>query len=386
MTNAPGKPNGIWTISNVITIIRILLVPLFLAVLVCPWPEWFGMAGVNGFWKRIAAAVVFLVISGTDWLDGYLARRLGQITDFGKFMDPLADKILVATALVALVELGALPTWVVMIILAREFIVSGVRMMAASKGVVIAASMLGKCKTVSQMAAIVLFTVKESHAADSIDVALADPLWVFSWIVMIVALVLTIASMVDYLSKARDVIGLGGQGSGDARASETCAPGEAEVNELACALVKAASQKGLTVCTAESLTGGSIGSAITSVAGSSVMFTGGVVSYANEVKRDVLGVGDDVLSSVGAVSEQCAVQMAIGARRVAEADIAVSVTGIAGPGGAVPGKPVGTVWMGSATDEGAQATLLQLSGDRESIRVQTVAAALGELLRLVELR
>ncbi|MBR3181724.1 MAG: CDP-diacylglycerol--glycerol-3-phosphate 3-phosphatidyltransferase [Eggerthellaceae bacterium] len=380
MSESSPKSNAtIWTPSNVITIIRILLVPVFVAALLAPWPEWFGsnVAELND-WKSIIAAIIFIAISCTDWLDGYLARSRNEVTDFGKFMDPLADKILVAAALISLVELGSLPTWVVLVILAREFIISGVRMMAASKGVVIAASMLGKFKTVFQMIAIVLFTIKDSHMIGDFSEALSDTLWVVSWIVMIIALILTIASMLDYLVKARDVIGLGDP-QGNAQSTEAV-----DIQSLSQRVVDTARDKGVTLATAESLTGGGIGSAITAIPGSSDVFLGGITSYANEAKRDVLGVQADTLDNFGAVSEQCALQMAEGARAQLNADIAVSVTGIAGPGGAVPGKPVGTVWMGVATPSDCTATLFTFEGDREDVRKQTVSSALEGLIAAIE--
>ena len=380
MSESSPKSNAtIWTPSNVITIIRILLVPVFVAALLAPWPEWFGsnVAELND-WKSVIAAIIFIAISCTDWLDGYLARSRNEVTDFGKFMDPLADKILVAAALISLVELGSLPTWVVLVILAREFIISGVRMMAASKGVVIAASMLGKFKTVFQMIAIVLFTIKDSHMIGDFSEALSDTLWVVSWIVMIIALILTIASMLDYLVKARDVIGLGDP-QGNAQSTEAV-----DIQSLSQRVVDTARDKGVTLATAESLTGGGIGSAITAIPGSSDVFLGGITSYANEAKRDVLGVKADTLENFGAVSEQCALQMAEGARAQLNADIAVSVTGIAGPGGAVPGKPVGTVWMGVATPSDCTATLFTFEGDREDVRKQTVSSALEGLIAAIE--
>ena len=130
------------------------------------------------------------------------AKR-NQVTDFGKFMDPLADKILVTAALLVLIELGALPSWVVLLIVAREFIVSGVRMVAASKGEVIAASWYGKFKTVFQMIAIVLFVVKESPVLHDASESVYLAVYALSWFVMLIALVLTVVSMVDYVSKAR---------------------------------------------------------------------------------------------------------------------------------------------------------------------------------------
>ena len=135
------RMDQIKTPANIVTLTRICLVPVFVVALLSPWPSWLGIDDlVTHDVKSVIAAVVFIVISCSDWIDGYLARKRNEVTDFGKFVDPLADKILVAAALLALVELQVLPSWPVLIILAREFIVSGVRMLAASKGIIIAAS------------------------------------------------------------------------------------------------------------------------------------------------------------------------------------------------------------------------------------------------------
>ena len=202
-----GTVDKILTPANVVTMIRICLVPVFVVALISPWPDAMGLAFLNP-WKAWIAAIIFVVISCTDWLDGYLARSRGEVTDFGKFMDPLADKVLVVAALLVLIELGALPSWPVLIIVAREFIVSGVRMVAASKGEVIAASWYGKFKTVFQMIAIVLFVVKESPAITGmLSHGLNVALYILSWLVMAAALVLTIISMADYIWKARHLIG-----------------------------------------------------------------------------------------------------------------------------------------------------------------------------------
>lgn len=382
-TNEAKRPE-IATPSNAITITRILLVPVFVAALLAPWPEWFGFGlGFSNDWKSIIAASIFVVISGTDWLDGYLARSRNEITDFGKFMDPLADKILVAAALICLVELGDLPTWVVLIILAREFIVSGVRMMAASKGVVIAASMVGKFKTVFQMIAIVLFALKRSYMVGTLGEAFSDFMWDISWIVMLIALALTIASMVDYLVKSREVIGLGSS-SLSMVAIEEAEANDIELTELissrAHEAVALGKKSGKTLATAESLTGGLIGSALTSVPGSSAVYRGGVVSYVNDIKMQALGVSSEDLERSGAVSEPVALAMAQGARERMGADMAVSVTGLAGPDGDEYGNPVGTVWIGFSTSERTVARCEHFEGDRSSIRMKTVAAALAELI------
>ena len=377
---ADAGKQGIWTPSNIITIIRVLLVPVFVAVLLAPWPQWFGLDLIlHESVKRWVAAIIFVLISGTDWLDGYLARSRDEVTDFGKFMDPLADKILVAAALISLVELDALPTWVVLIILAREFIVSGIRMMAASKGVVIAASMLGKFKTVLQMAAIVLFVVKDSYAHDPLQAAIHDPLWIISWAVMAVALVLTVASLVDYLMKARPLFGLGNPlAAGEDL--ELPLVDEALLSSLADSVVTRARETGATVATAESLTGGMIGEALTRIPGSSSVFKGGILSYANSAKEHLLGVPGQVLAAEGAVSRLCALAMADGARRALDAQVAVAVTGIAGPGGAEPGKPVGTVWVAIATVEDSRAVQFRFEGNRSEVRLQTAAKALEMVL------
>jgi len=159
---------------------------------------------------------------------------------------------------------------------------------------------------------------------------------------------------------------------------------EYDLSSLAAKLVTALSAKGLTCATAESCTGGGVGSAITSVAGSSAVFLGGVISYSNEVKADVLGVSRDSLASVGAVSSEVAAQMATGARRVIGSDLAVSLTGIAGPSGGSAEKPVGLVWFGLATSKGVTTQSRIFPGDRAAIRSAAIAHALGLLLSAVE--
>lgn len=136
----------------------------------------------------------------------------------------------------------------------------------------------------------------------------------------------------------------------------------------------------LTCATAESCTGGGIGALITSVAGSSSVYLGGVVSYANEVKRDVLGVSENILNTVGAVSRETAEAMVLGVRKLMNVDYAVSVTGIAGPGGATADKPVGLVWFGVASENGIYSEKMIFSGNRESVRSQTAEHALGLLM------
>ena len=380
-TIQPTAPDKLWTPANIVTLIRICLVPVFVLAILSPWPEWVGLPGITMEAKCVIAAGIFILISCTDWIDGYLARSRGEVTDFGKFMDPLADKILVTAALIALVELAVLPGWPVLIILAREFIVSGIRMVAASKGTVIAASWYGKAKTVFQIIAIVLFLLKDSLTFTTAAGAFTNPMFVLSWTVMVIALVLTVMSMLDYLVKARHLL----KGSAGAKTAKAAAPSAAPteiaalqkaIDEQARIVVEKATAAGATVATAESLTGGLIAAMLTSVPGSSASVRGGIVSYVNEVKAEVLGVSEDELARQGAVDELVALQMARGALRELGSDVSVAVTGIAGPTGAEPGKPVGTVWIGCATAKKTHAACHHFEGGREAVRLQTVLIAL----------
>lgn len=149
-------------------------------------------------------------------------------------------------------------------------------------------------------------------------------------------------------------------------------------------LVRALTEKEMTCATAESCTGGGVGNAITAVAGSSAVFWGGVISYDNSVKHAVLGVPDEVLATKGAVSAECAAAMAEGARRLLKTDLAVSITGIAGPGGGSAEKPVGLVWFGLAAAEGVATESRIFPGDRAAVRAAAVEHALRLLLAAAE--
>lgn len=375
-TTRPIDPSTFWTISNVITLIRICLVPVFVVALLSPWPDWMGVKDVISHdAKSIIAAMVFILISCTDWLDGYLARSRNEVTNFGKFIDPLADKILVVAALLALIELQVLPSWPVLIIITREFIVSGLRMLAATKGEVIAASWYGKAKTVAQILAIILFLVKDIFKHEFFGSSSYEVIYVISWIVMAAAIVLTIVSMIDYIYKAWPII----------RAKETSSSVRCDIDmsDLAKLVIKEAGERGLSIASAESLTGGMICACLTEVPGASSVVKGCVASYTNEIKNRVLGVGEALLANEGAVSSRCAEQMARGVSRLFEVDIAVSVTGIAGPGGAEPGKPVGTVFMAVVFKEDAHVYEFHFKGSRDEVREQTCRCALRKIAELV---
>lgn len=145
-------------------------------------------------------------------------------------------------------------------------------------------------------------------------------------------------------------------------------------------LVRILTEKKMTCATAESCTGGGVGYAITAVPGSSAVFWGGVISYDNSVKNGVLGVSEEVLATKGAVSSECAAAMAEGAKRLLKTDLAVSLTGIAGPDGGSADKPVGLVWFGVASPSGVLTDRKVFSGDREAVRAAAIEHALNLLL------
>lgn len=184
---------AIWrkmNLANKITMVRFLLVPLFV-VLVSLFHGWFA---------DLLAGLVFIVAACTDFVDGHIARSRGLITTFGKFMDPLVDKILVTAALVALVALARIPAWVVILILAREFAITGLRTVAVSEGVVIAASPLGKLKTTCQMVAIALLLLY------TLPILPNTAVFVLGQILMYAALVLTLVSGWDYLKGCQKLL------------------------------------------------------------------------------------------------------------------------------------------------------------------------------------
>ena len=183
-------------LANKITISRILATPIFLFFLV---PGWFGQfLGLNQ-WGRYAAAVIFILASLTDMIDGNIARKHNIVTELGKFLDPVADKLLVTSALIAFIKTDNLSVWAVFIIIAREFIVTGFRIIAAGRGVVIAADKWGKVKTVVQIIAIVAILIRNFPISLITDFPLG-------MVLMYIAVVLTVISGVNYLAKNAKVL------------------------------------------------------------------------------------------------------------------------------------------------------------------------------------
>jgi CDP-diacylglycerol--glycerol-3-phosphate 3-phosphatidyltransferase len=169
------------TTANKLTILRILMIPVFM---------YFVYKGSDS--ARVIAMIIFIVASFTDTLDGYIARKYNQVTNFGKIFDPIADKVLVLAALIPLAELGLIPGWAVIILLAREFIVGGFRnVVAAVGGKVIAASIIGKLKTISQIVLICVLLVR--------DIWFASISFPFEYIFIVLAILLSLWSMADYI-------------------------------------------------------------------------------------------------------------------------------------------------------------------------------------------
>lgn len=187
------KNNSIWTPANIVTMIRVALVPIWLLAAELSVPQQ-GAVSISA----LLVALLYLIISLTDKVDGYLARSRNEVTAFGKFLDPIADKLAVIVALCYLLEVGDVSAWVLLVIVAREFLVSGLRMVVATDGIVVAASNLGKAKTLFTMAAIcgMLFT-----RAFPMPLFGVIPLDAISFWLLVISVVLTAWSGIDYTIK-----------------------------------------------------------------------------------------------------------------------------------------------------------------------------------------
>jgi len=173
-------------LANKITMFRLILIPIFLILMFSNLP-----------YKDFFSALVFTLASLTDKADGYVARKYNQITNFGKFMDPLVDKIMVSSAMVALVQMARLESWIVIVILAREFLITGLRTVAADKGIVIPASNYGKYKTTFQMIAVIALMLN-NYPFNLIN-------FPFSSIMVYISLILTLYSGIDYIVKSKEL-------------------------------------------------------------------------------------------------------------------------------------------------------------------------------------
>jgi CDP-diacylglycerol--glycerol-3-phosphate 3-phosphatidyltransferase len=178
-------------LPNKLTVLRVCMIPFFV---------FFMLTNAAGHMSFYIACMIFVVASFTDFLDGYLARRDNLVTNFGKFMDPLADKLLVCSALICLTAIGRLEAWVVIVIISREFIISGFRLVASDNGIVIAASYFGKFKTVAQMAMTIVLILNINIRAFEI----------LELVLIVVATILTIVSLFDYIWKNRTLLTSGG--------------------------------------------------------------------------------------------------------------------------------------------------------------------------------
>jgi CDP-diacylglycerol--glycerol-3-phosphate 3-phosphatidyltransferase len=340
-------------IPNTLTVSRLAAIPVLMALLLLRFPG-----------HDQVAAALFILFSLTDTLDGQLARRRGTVSDFGKFLDPLADKLFVLAVLIVLVQEGLVAAWIVVVIFSRELIITILRSVGASQGRVIAAAPLGKTKTVTQMSAVTLLILQRPYP---VLVPVAD-------LAVAIAVVFTLWSGLDYLWRFRYLLG-----PFDTSRLRAGPSGGAPETSVAAELGDVLRAAGLNVCTAESSTGGMVGSMITDQPGSSAYFVGGVIAYSNEVKQEQLGVSAALLRSAGAVSREVAEAMAEGARSRFGTSLAVAVTGIAGPDADGSSKPVGLTYIAVASEGNTSSREFKFTGDRASNRRQ----AANEALRMV---
>ena len=341
-------------IPNGLTISRLVAIPLLMALVLLRFPG-----------HDQVAAALFIVFSLTDTLDGQLARRRGSVSDFGKFLDPLADKLFVLSVLIVLVQEGLVAAWVVVVIFSRELMITILRSVGASQGRVISAAPLGKTKTVTQMSAVTLLILQRPYPV----------LVPFAEIAVAAAVVFTLGSGLDYLWRFRYLLG-----PFDTSRLRQAPSGGAPETTPATELGDVLRAGGLTVAVAESSTGGMVGAMITDQPGSSAYFAGGVIAYSNEVKQRELDVSPTLLATVGAVSREVAEAMAGGVRQRFGTGLAVAVTGIAGPGAESSTKPVGLTYIAIASELGISSREFKFGGDRVSNRRQAATEALGMLI------
>ena len=192
-------------LPNKLTIVRMVLIVPFVVLLLGGFHQWGWFTAIFGgilAYVDFIALAIFIIASLTDLIDGKIARKYNLVTNFGKFMDPLADKLLVCAALICLVEMGRIPAWIVIIIMSREFIISGFRLVASDKGVVIAANYWGKFKTTFQMIMVCLMIANN----EVIPEVMKGAYQILTDIIMWIALALTVISLIDYVWKNKSVM------------------------------------------------------------------------------------------------------------------------------------------------------------------------------------
>ena len=343
---------------NALTLSRLVAIPPLMVLLLVQFP-----------YHDQVAALVFVVFSLTDTMDGQLARRQNKVSDLGKFLDPLADKLFVVSVLIVLVQEGLVAAWVVVVIFARELLITLLRTVAAGRGHSIPAAPLGKTKTVGQVAAVVLLILSRPYPWLGLSATLAVAL----------ALVFTVSSGADYVWRWRRLLLGGFDRTADGTPWGGARGADATVYPQARELGEAFQEAGVTLSLAESCTAGLVAALVTDQTGSSAYFLGGVVTYSDQAKRDLLGVDADLLDRHGAVSAPVAEAMANGARSRFGSSIAAAITGIAGPEADGSEKPVGLTYIAISGGSGVAAHEYRFSGDRWANRRQ----AADEALRLL---
>jgi|BEDMetMinimDraft_2_1075160.scaffolds.fasta_scaffold01501_3 nicotinamide-nucleotide amidase len=337
-------------LANKITLSRLLAIPPIMFTVLYNFPGHYYVS-----------AALFLFFSLTDVLDGTIARRRGIVSDLGKFLDPLADKLFILSVLMALVQVQLLPSYIVVIIMGREFAITLMRSIAATRGKVISATPFGKTKTITQVGAVLLLMLSGQFS----QLKLAALIAVYA------AAAFTIYSGIDYVFRFWDVLG-----ASKVEDMEGLSIVDLKTRRLIKMLYQKLDAIGGTISVAESCTGGLLGAALTSIPGSSKYFMGGVISYSNDAKILHLGVSPDDLSRYGAVSEQVALAMAKGARQRFDTTVGVGITGIAGPEGGTEKKPVGLVHIAVVTASKELEHRFTFGGTRDEVRLKSVKAAL----------
>ena len=319
---------------NRLTIIRILLVPVVVAVYLCMDPTIGVIDEASGLALRdVIAFVIFAVASITDFFDGMLARKNNWITSFGKFADPIADKMLVNTVLILMVYFHQANVIAVLLMIARDLIVDGLRMSAANSGEVVSAGIFGKLKTVLQMFALVFLLLKD---------------WPFVYMGICMDQILLWAATVASLYS-----------------------GWIYFNQL-------------NISSCESLTAGLFTSTIASIPGASAILKGGLVTYFTPMKSVLAHVDVNLIQNYGVISEECAYAMAKNTREIMDVDYCVSFTGNAGPS-AWEEKPAGRVYCAIASKKEVRVYGFQCTGlSRNDVREHVVCQMIDILIQTIQ--